>query len=209
MQRRKRRKYPLDLSSALGGSTQTASVRFGNRATMRAAAAVRSTDGPVLSLSRPEARREMMAPQRGCTCVRAVSICYGVASRVRTRAHLDRLDVLEVTADHCHAAQRSAIFDLAGRIPLTTHGVGLSIGTDAPIDLAYLDEVATVVTGLKTPAYSDRLSLRQTPAAIVLERDGRLDVGDESLDDIARIRKRLPSHQHGHAHAPLAARSAG
>ena len=42
-------------------------------------------------------------------------------------------------------SQRAEIFDLVGRIPLTAHGVGLSIGTDVPLDLAYLDQVAAVV----------------------------------------------------------------
>ena len=59
-----------------------------------------------------------------------------------TRANLARFDVLEVTLDHCLAgseASRTAIFDLVGRIPLTAHGIGLSIGTDVPLDLAYLD----------------------------------------------------------------------
>ncbi len=292
----------------------------------------------------------------------AVGIGYRSAIQGWTRAHLDRFDVLEITVDHCITggpAQRSAIYDLVGRIPLTAHGVGLSIGTDAPLDLAYLDQVAAVVERLKAPAYSehlaftrvpgrdlgnllplpkiaavaeaviakvrtvqarvpvpfllenitylfewpdqemsdaefmtlicretgagllldienlylnasnhgfdpcefldalpeglvkevhlaggtavnengsgrpvlvdshshpvpdraldllDHLLVRQTPTAIVLERDERLDAGDEILDDISRIRTRLASRHHGHAHArlhprpPPAARPAG
>src|SRR5437016_5107260 len=83
-----------------------------------------------------------------------------------TRAHLDHFDVLEVTVDHCiHRGKtaRSAIFDLVGRIPLTAHGIGLSIGTDVPLDLGYLDEVATIVGRLKAPAYSEHLAFTRVP----------------------------------------------
>jgi uncharacterized protein (UPF0276 family) len=285
-----------------------------------------------------------------------VGIGYRTAIDGWTRMHLDRLDVLEITVDHCiqgGVSQKSAIYDLVGRIPLTAHGVGLSIGTDALLDLAYLDQVAVVIERLGAPAYSehlaftgvpgrdlgnllplpriaavaeavidkvrtvqarvrvpfllenitylfewpdqemsdaefitricretgagllldienlylnasnhgfdpcefldalpaglvqevhlaggiavnekvsakavlvdshshpvpegaldllDRVLLRQTPAAIVLERDERLDAADEILDDVARIRARLASRQHRHVQAPSAARSAG
>src|SRR3981081_2152458 len=60
-----------------------------------------------------------------------------------TRANLAHFDVLEITLDHCMVggeAARAAIFDLVGQIPLTAHGIGLSIGTDTPLDLAYVDE---------------------------------------------------------------------
>jgi uncharacterized protein (UPF0276 family) len=83
-----------------------------------------------------------------------------------TRANLDRFDVIEITVDHCihgGAAQRAEIFDLIGRVPLTAHGVGLSIGTDVPLDLGYLDEVATVVERLEAPAYSEHLAFTRVP----------------------------------------------
>lgn len=95
-----------------------------------------------------------------------VGMGYRSAISDWTRAHLDRFEVLEVTVDHCiHGgeAQRSEIFDLVGAIPLTAHGVGLSIGTDVPLDLAYLDEVATIVERLKAPAYSEHLAFTRVP----------------------------------------------
>jgi uncharacterized protein (UPF0276 family) len=52
-------------------------------------------------------------------------------------------------------ARRSAIFNLVRRIPLTSHAVELSIGTDVPVDLAYLDTVAAAVERLQAPGYSE------------------------------------------------------
>jgi hypothetical protein len=95
-----------------------------------------------------------------------VGIGYRAALHQWTLEHLDRFEVLEVTVDHCiygGERQRSAIFDLVGRIPLTAHGVGLSIGTDVPLDLAYLDRVAAVVERLNAPAYSEHLAFTRVP----------------------------------------------
>jgi hypothetical protein len=82
------------------------------------------------------------------------------------RANLDRFDVLEITLDHCLAGNRSSrdsIFDLIGRIPLTAHGIGLSIGTEAPLDLAYLDAIAALLDRLRAPAYSEHLAFTRVP----------------------------------------------
>jgi uncharacterized protein (UPF0276 family) len=95
----------------------------------------------------------------------AVGIGYRSAISAWTRENLDRFDTLEITVDHCLASRtlRSSIFDLVGRIALTAHGVGLSLGTDAPLDLAYLDQVAEVVECLKAPAYSEHLAFTRVP----------------------------------------------
>jgi uncharacterized protein (UPF0276 family) len=96
----------------------------------------------------------------------AIGIGYRSALAEWTRANLARFDVLEITVDHCihgGAAQRAEIFDLVGRIPLNAHGVGLSIGTDAPLDLAYLDQVADIVERLKAPTYSEHLAFTRVP----------------------------------------------
>jgi uncharacterized protein len=96
----------------------------------------------------------------------AVGIGYRADIGDWTRASLERFDVLEITVDHCiHGSNltRSIIFDLVGRIPLLAHGLGLSIGTDAPLDLAYLDQVAKIVERLKAPFYSEHLAFTRVP----------------------------------------------
>jgi uncharacterized protein (UPF0276 family) len=96
----------------------------------------------------------------------AVGIGYRAVIDSWTRENLHRFDVLEITVDHCIAASKTlkaAIFDLVGQIPLTAHGVGLSLGTDVPLDLAYLDRVAAVVERLRAPAYSEHLAFTRVP----------------------------------------------
>jgi uncharacterized protein (UPF0276 family) len=96
----------------------------------------------------------------------AVGIGYRSVIDEWTRANLAHFDILEITVDHCIHAGRSvkaAIFDLVDRVPLTAHGVGLSIGTDVPVDLAYLDAVAAIVDRLKAPAYSEHLAFTRVP----------------------------------------------
>jgi uncharacterized protein (UPF0276 family) len=95
----------------------------------------------------------------------AIGIGYRAAIGHWTRENLEHFDVLEITVDHCMSGQSvaRAIFDLVGRIPLTAHGIGLSIGTDVPLDLAYLDKVAAIVERLQAPAYSEHLAFTRTP----------------------------------------------
>jgi uncharacterized protein (UPF0276 family) len=96
----------------------------------------------------------------------AVGLGYRSVLAEWTRANLDRFDVLEITVDHCiHGGHRvtAEVFDLVGLIPLNAHGVGLSIGTDVPLDLAYLDQVAALVERLEAPAYSEHLAFTRVP----------------------------------------------
>ena len=95
-----------------------------------------------------------------------VGIGYRTALARWTRANLPQFDVLEITVDHCihgSSAQRAEIFDLVGRIPLNAHGVGLSIGTDTPLELAYLDRVVEIIERLGAPNYSEHLAFTRVP----------------------------------------------
>jgi hypothetical protein len=128
----------------------------------------------------------------------AVGIGYRAAIHDWTRENLDRFDVLEITVDHCLSggtALRSAIFDLVGRIPLTAHGVGLSIGTDVPLDLAYLDEVAAVVERLKAPAYSEHLAFTRVPGrdlANLLPLPKTEEVAEQIIGKVKVVQSRVP-----------------
>lgn len=81
-------------------------------------------------------------------------------------SNLDRFDVLEITIDHFlngGAARRAAIIQLARRIPLVAHGVGLSVGTAVVPDSAYLKSVAAALAALGIESYSEHLAFTRTP----------------------------------------------
>jgi uncharacterized protein len=127
-----------------------------------------------------------------------VGIGYRTAIDDWTRQNLDRFDVIEITVDHCiygGARQQAAIFDLIDRIPLTAHGVGLSIGTDVPLDLAYLGRVAAVVDRLKAPAYSEHLAFTRVPGrdlANLLPLPKTEAVAESIIAKIKTIRSHVP-----------------
>jgi uncharacterized protein (UPF0276 family) len=128
----------------------------------------------------------------------AVGIGYRAAIDDWTRENLDRFDVLEVTVDHCIAGSRtvrSGIFDLVGRIPLTAHGVGLSLGTDASLDLGYLDRVAAVVDRLGAPAYSEHLAFTRVPGrdtAALLPLPKTEAVAESIIAKVRMVQSRVP-----------------
>ena len=96
----------------------------------------------------------------------AIGIGYRRAIDRWTRENLQRFELLEITVDHCilgSEAMHEQIYDLVGQVPLTAHGIGLSIGTDVPLDPAYLDRVAAIVERLKVPAYSEHLAFTRVP----------------------------------------------
>jgi uncharacterized protein (UPF0276 family) len=128
----------------------------------------------------------------------AVGIGYRAAIGQWIRDHLDDFDVLEITVDNCidgGRAVRSEIYDLVGRIPLTAHGIGLSIGTDAPMDEAYLGEVAEIIERLKAPVYSEHLAFTRVPGrdlATLLPLPKTEAVAASIITKVRHIQSRIP-----------------
>lgn len=128
----------------------------------------------------------------------AVGIGYRASIGQWTRENLESFDVLEITVDHCINGSQSVqlgIFDLVGRIPLTAHGIGLSIGTDTPLDLAYLDKVAAVVERLQAPAYSEHLAFTRTPGrdlASLLPLPRTEAVAESIIAKVQTVQSRVP-----------------
>lgn len=80
--------------------------------------------------------------------------------------NLDRIDVVEITVDHYLLGSdyhRARIRELAGQVPVTAHGIGLSIGTDVPLDERYLEQVAEAIRDIGAPSYSEHLAFTKVP----------------------------------------------
>jgi hypothetical protein len=128
----------------------------------------------------------------------AVGIGYRSAIGDWTRDNLALFDMLEITVDHCLSSGESVaseIFDLAGQIPMTAHGIGLSIGTDVPLDLAYLDKVAAVVEQLQAPAYSEHLAFTRAPGrdlANLLPLPKTEEVAEAIIAKVRLVQSRIP-----------------
>jgi len=127
-----------------------------------------------------------------------VGIGYRAAIADWTLKNIDRFDLLEITVDHCiygGLSQQAQIFDLVGRLPLNAHGVGLSIGTDRPLDLEYLDQIAGIVARIKAPTYSEHLAFTRVPGrdlANLLPLPKTEVVAEQIVAKIRTIRSRIP-----------------
>ena len=83
-----------------------------------------------------------------------------------TMRYLDHFDILEITVDHYIRGGEQArrlVRNLVGRVPLILHGVGLSIGTDVPVDEDYLDNVLSAINDLQPISYSEHLAWTKVP----------------------------------------------
>ena len=127
-----------------------------------------------------------------------IGIGYRVPITRWTLANLHRFDVLEITVDHYIKGgeyARNAIRNLVDQIPLVLHGVGLSIGTDAPLDETYLDGVAEAIEDLKVPSYSEHLAWTKVPGidiANLLPVPKTRAAADLLIPKIEQLQARLP-----------------
>jgi uncharacterized protein (UPF0276 family) len=83
-----------------------------------------------------------------------------------TMENIHHFDVFEITIDHYVYGgdrTRSKLKNLVGRIPLVAHGVGLSLGTDVPLDPWYVDQVARALDALQIPTYSEHMAWTKIP----------------------------------------------
>ena len=130
--------------------------------------------------------------------VPGVGIGFRMPIRDWTIANLECFDVLEVTIDHYFSGgptTRRAILDLADRTPMSAHGIGLSIGTDVPLDMAYLDQVAEVLDLIKAPSFSEHLAFTKVPGidlANLLPLPKTEAVAEQIIEKVRVVQGHLP-----------------
>ncbi|MFI6344457.1 DUF692 domain-containing protein [Streptomyces sp. NPDC050560] len=73
-------------------------------------------------------------------------------------AHRTEIDWLEIITDHYMGGHdHDVLRALRATFPLVPHSLDMSIGSDSPLDLAYVDEVAAVADAVDAPWVSDHL----------------------------------------------------
>jgi uncharacterized protein len=73
----------------------------------------------------------------------------------------DRLDCLEIIAEHYvdpTPRTERELAELAAAFPIVPHGIGLSFGTDAPLDAEHLRKVARLVERVEPPWFTEHLA---------------------------------------------------
>jgi uncharacterized protein (UPF0276 family) len=140
----------------------------------------------------------MRAPPIAVSSSPAVCLSYRSALQNFTLEHWSEIDAFEVVVDHYLDAgdrQREMIEALVGRKPLVAHGVGLSLGTDVPLNTAYLDAVAAATDRLGFSYYSEHLAFTKVPGsdlATLLPLPRTRDVVRDIAAKIKAIRSVVP-----------------
>jgi hypothetical protein len=86
-------------------------------------------------------------------------------------ANLDKIDIVEVIADHyfaCSSRKISALRTLAAQTPLTLHGVGLGPASTVPVETKRIDQFARLIGMIQPESWSEHLAW---------VRGGGIDVG--------------------------------
>jgi uncharacterized protein (UPF0276 family) len=90
-----------------------------------------------------------------------VGLGYRPAFRAELFHDRERVDFLEITADHYFDATRERLDELdllAAHFTLIPHGLDLSLGSADGLDGAYLDKFAALVDRLKPPFWSEHIA---------------------------------------------------
>jgi uncharacterized protein (UPF0276 family) len=93
-------------------------------------------------------------------------IGYRLSLHDLLEVHAAEFEIFEATVDHFFdfsERQRSQFREMIGAKPIVLHGVGLSLGTDIPLDMEYLDRVARMIDWLQPLYYSEHLAFTGVP----------------------------------------------
>lgn len=130
-----------------------------------------------------------------------VGIGWREAIREEILGHPAGIDWCELISEHFIDVPEDRFahaVDLAARMPVIPHGVDLSIGTDAPIDLRYVHALKTLIDAVKPGWFSDHLCFTRAEG-LNLGQLGPLPFTMEAVDVVCR---NIAAVQH-HIKTPL------
>jgi uncharacterized protein (UPF0276 family) len=93
-----------------------------------------------------------------------VGLAHRPAFVMGIEQHPDQVEWVEICADHyIHRTdgRLARALELAEGTPIAPHGLELSVGTDAPLDMEYCREVVQLAKAVRAPWYSDHLCFTQ------------------------------------------------
>ena len=106
-------------------------------------------------------------------------------------ANREHIDFVEIISEHylnVPPERLRAASTLAAQLPVIPHGIDLSIGTDTPVEEAYLDGLATLVNLVDAPWYSDHLCFTRVPGYSIGQLTP-LQFTDEAVETVVRKTK--------------------
>ena len=129
--------------------------------------------------------------------VLGVGLGYRAPFRADLFAQRDRVDFLEIIADHYFdpsREKRDELDLLANNFTLIPHGLDLSIGSAEGIDGGYLDRFAALIERLDPPYWSEHLAFTRA-GGVAIGHLACLPYTQEAVDVVARnmefVRRRI------------------
>jgi len=117
-----------------------------------------------------------------------VGLSFRSTFRADLFAHRDRVDFLEIVADHYFDAPREKLDELdllADHFPLVAHGLDLSLGSAEGIDARYLDKFAALIERVKPPWWSEHIAFTRA-GGVSIGHLAALPRTQEAVDALAR-----------------------
>ncbi|MFP6733097.1 MAG: DUF692 domain-containing protein [Rhodospirillales bacterium] len=109
-----------------------------------------------------------------------------------------RIGTLEITVDHYIGGsrdQRARLARLQNDFPIVAHGVGLSLGTDAPLDMGYVDQLVEALQRIGATYYSEHVAWTGVPGvalATLLPVPQTEETADMLAGKVRALRSLLP-----------------
>ena len=167
-----------------------------NRAATAAAAAAAAM-GAGAAVAAAAAAAGIRMPALAEIAPLGVGLGYRPPFRADLFRNRERVDFLEIVADHYFDAQREKRDELdllANNFTLIPHGLDLSIGSAEGIDSAYLDRFAALIARLDPPYWSEHLAFTRA-GGIAFGHLACLPYTNEAVDIVARnvetVRRRI------------------